>query len=201
MKKQFVFALALVALSPVLTARHTPTPQEIYDRFAPHVMPDSETKQLCDNIFCDQQLCDALFGPIEYEHLQQTKRLLRERGNLVLNDYGRKLVSHPQMPHLLIKCGRERNDRAKYDNISRVSEAKKMREYLQEGGIEGIEVPNKWLYHLPGHDEKFCDGNYLVLVERLDVLHGDETTQLLRNLPKERAEVLLLFHGPPPRRY
>ena len=194
MKYRFIFALALGLAPSALTARRqAPTAQEINERFAPHVMPDGETKQFCDEIFCDAELCDALFGPIEYKHLKETKKLLWERGNLQLCDYGRKLISHPKLPHLLIKCGRDRNDRALYDNISRVSEAKKMGDFLQENGTEDIKIPKKWLYHLPGHDEDFCDANYVVVVERLDVLHGEENTQLLWNLPLDHARTLLDF--------
>lgn len=192
MKNRFVLACVL-ALAPLCLhpRRADPTPAELHERFTPHVLADCETKQLCDEIFCDAELCDALFNVIEYDHLQETKQILLDRGNLQLDDYGRKVISHPQLPQLFIKCGRDRNDRAKYDNISRVSESKKMRDYLAEHEIYDIVVPHKWLYHLPGHDKQFCDGNYIVFAERLDVLHGNENTQLLWNLPKERAVVLL----------
>ena len=189
---RFVFAFVLAACLPAqLGAAKRLTGEALEKHFAPFVMPESDTKKLSDEVFASKKLCDTLFGPIEYKHLRKTKEILANNGNLKLEDYGRKVVSHPRLPNLIIKCGRERNDREKYDNISRVPEAKKMRDWLRDHSIEDIVVPHKWLYHLPGHPEDFCDGNYLVFAERLPLLKGKENTRLLHDLPFERESVLL----------
>ena len=144
-------------------------------------------------MFSKDIVCDTLFSHIQYENLKQTKQILREHGGLELHDYCRKVVSHPKLPGLLIKCGRERNDRAKHDNISRVFESKAMRDHLQLRNITGIVVPDKWLYHLPGHDDTFCDGNYEVVVEKLDILNRKENKHMLYDLPLSKARGLLSY--------
>ena len=192
MKNQILLTLALLVPTS-LVARKVLTPEQLCDKFTQHVMADGPAKQLLDTVFSDKIVCDTLFDPIKYETLKKTKQTLREHGGLELNDYCRKVVSHPDLPTLLIKCGRERNDRAKWDNISRVCESQKMRDHLLKEGITDIVVPHKWLYHLPNHDDHFCDGNYEVVVEKLDILKTKENKKLLHDLPINRARHLLSY--------
>ncbi len=193
MTKKLLLLTLITLLPKSLSARKELTPEQLQEKFAAHIMQDCEAKSAFDAIFSKQVVCDALFNHIEYETLKQTKQTLLKNGGLVLHDYCRKVVSHPEFSELLIKCGRERNDRAKWDNISRVCESQKMRNYLIDENITDIVVPDKWLYHLPGHDDHFCDGNYEVVVERLDILKGKESSKMLHDLPLDRARELLTY--------
>ncbi len=186
------FTVLLTLIAPTqLTASKNYSLHEIEQVFAPHVMPDCPTKAFADSIFSRPEVCEKLFGHIEYEHLRETKQFLRENGGLELDSYARKVVSHPQLPHLLIKCGRQRNDRTLCSNLSRVDEATKMRDCLQRLGITNIIIPNKWLYHLPGQGSQFCDANYLIFAQKVAISGRKRNKELLYNMPVERARDLL----------
>ena len=45
---------------------------------------------------------------------------------------------------------------------------RRMRDNLEKNGVEGIVIPHKWLYHIPGLPDDICDGNYMVFAERVE---------------------------------
>ena len=192
MKNRLFLALSFTILSPFhLTAGLKISPEERIRRFTPHIMGECDSKRVADDVFSRQIVRDTLFGHIEYKDIPAVRKLLKENGGLVLESPSRKVASHPKMPDLLIKYGRERNDRTLCGNISRVTESRKMRDNLEKNGVEGIVVPHKWLYHIPGQPEDICDGNYMVFAERLDIMGRHENKEWLYNMPVEHAEKLL----------
>ena len=67
-------------------------------------------------------------------------------------------------------------------NASRVIVADEIRSLIADQKLNNIVVPQKWLYHLPGKPETLNDRNYIVIVEKLDLLDGDANLQALKNL-------------------
>ena len=192
MRIRFFLTLSLALTLPFhLSAGLKLTPQERVSRFTPHIMEECETKRLADDVFSRQIVRDTLFGHIEYRDIPAVRKALKENGGLVLESPSRKVASHPAFPHLLIKYGRERNDRTLCGNISRVTESQKMRDNLESNGVTNIVVPHKWLYHIPGQPDELCDGNYMVFAERMDIMERNANKQMLYDMPVDRARDLL----------
>ena len=190
MRNRYILGLFLTFIAPI-SASLKLTPEQRIERFTPHIMGDCEIKRFADSVFSRQIVQDTLFGRIEYKDINRVRNILCENGGLVLESPSRKVASHPLLPGLLIKYGRERNDRALCGNISRVTESQKLRDNLEQHGVEGIVVPHKWLYHIPGQGEELCDGNYMVFAERVDIMDRKPNKEMLYNMPVEHAQKLL----------
>ncbi len=145
-------------------------------------LPEHVQEKL-DSVFCDEQVRDGFLGIT-----QCSKDFLKKRG-VVLNDSSRRHGHLPSLPGYIIKGGRhgEKSARRNRTNIGRIAGAQKLQEVIEQLGVTHVKVAQKWLYHLPGMPEEVNDDNYVVVVERLNIVGHKENKNFLWNLPNEIA--------------
>ncbi len=149
-------------------------------------------QQKLDSVFSDPAVRDGFLGIVPCD-----KGFLKRHG-VILTDTTRRHGHVPALPGYIIKGGRhgEKAARRKRTNIGRIAGAEKLRAIVQELGATHVRIPRKWLYHLPGMPSEVCDDNYVVVVERMDIVGHTENKKYMWNLApaiaSELREVLLI---------
>ena len=150
-----------------------------------YALPEGVQQKL-DSIFCDPAVRDGFLG------LNDCNTNFLKKHGIILYDNTRRHGRLPSLPGYIIKGGRHgaKAARRKRSNIGRIVGAEKLRSIVEELNATHVRIPRKWLYHLPGMPDELNDDNYVVVVEKLDIVGHKENKNFLWKLQPDVAREL-----------
>lgn len=80
--------------------------------------------------------------------------------------------------------------------IERVENANRLRTVIQERALEDVDIPLKFLYHVPGQPVDLDSSNYLVVVQRIPHIVPSGLRFMKVNREQVRCIYKLAMHGP-----
>lgn len=197
--KQILFLLTLSSISITSINALTLKQKQFFKTFA---LPEKELR-LALTLFPDSEFYRYfkkrnIISKLLAEKLKKEKCTILKIA-IIRNKYGYRdlklIFIHPTLPDYVIKLKRPIPFYAPIirqytKNIGRVVGAHFLKQSIISRQIKLIEVPQKYLFHLPDRPEDFDDRNYAVFVKKLNYITYTQRPKLFNTLTKQQYDDL-----------
>lgn len=151
------------------------------DFIASHSLPQGPIKNKLDNIFAKTSNITKALEAAKFKFLKKDNQIVAE---------------HPDLAGFLIKALPEKTFKitilSNNLNLRRVEIADRITKTIKKHNLSKVMVPKKYLYHIPNTKNDLNDRNYIVVVEKLDLIDAQENQKAMKNLTYQQREEILL---------